>query len=132
MTVGIEAAEESRSWRLSADGVMLLGGQCRQCGLKLFPWKDVCPACGAEDVAHAELARRGRLYSYTTIHASPKGFSPQYNVGFVDLEDGVRIFAQIEGEPKSLTLDQWMEPVLGVIKRVGGEDVEGLKFRKAQ
>ena len=116
-------------WRQDK-GIVLRGAQCRACGQKSFPGKEVCPNCGSDQMTPVDLARRGKLYSFTTIHIAPTGLTTPYTVGYVDLEDGVRVFAQIEGEPGSHALDEAVEPTVGIIRT--GEDgpVEGYKFRR--
>lgn len=120
-----------KDWLESDGGLVLVGGHCAGCGRKFFPEKRHCPGCGADTISAVELSRRGLLYSYSTIHAAPRGFRVPYTVGFVDLEDGVRVFGQIDGGPSGLVLDEPMEPVLGVIRTSEAGDVEGYKFRRA-
>jgi len=54
-----------------------------------------------------------------------------YTVGFVDLDDDVRVFGQIEGGDTDLVLETPMEPVLGVIRTDDDGDVQSYKFRRA-
>jgi uncharacterized OB-fold protein len=116
------------------DGVVRLRGtHCATCDLRFFPAKPVCPQCGTEDaVEQVELAPRGRLYSFSVVHAAPAGFATPYVVGFVDLDDGVRVFSQIEGAAEDFVLDQPMTSVKGVIfTRADGSQLESFKFRPA-
>ena len=75
----------------------LVGMACAECGTKAFPAREVCSACGSDDVEPASLQRSGKLYSFSEVHVAPKGFAIPYVVGYVDLDDGVRLFGQVEG-----------------------------------
>jgi uncharacterized protein len=86
-------------------GVMI-GGQCRACGLKVFPKPMICSACWCEDINEIELARGGTLYSYSIVHAARKGWKSPYIVAYIDLDDGVRVCGQLDR-----ACDE--EPVLG-------------------
>jgi uncharacterized OB-fold protein len=120
----------SHDWVATAAGLVLVGGECVECGRKFFPVKQCCPGCGGDQVSAIQLARSGNLYSYSVIHSAPRGFKVPYSVGFVDLEDGVRVFGQIDGDPAELELDGLMEPVFGTIREGDAGSVEGYKFRR--
>lgn len=122
----------SPDWVTTAAGLALVGGECAECARKFFPVKQCCPGCGGDQVSATQLARNGTLYSYSVIHSAPRGFKVPYPVGFVDFEDGVRVFGQIEGDPADLVLDSVMEPVLGTIREEDAESVQAYKFRKVQ
>jgi uncharacterized OB-fold protein len=73
----------------------LIGSRCRACGIVTFPTQDSCPRCASTDMAEHLLARRGRLWAWTTQefpppppYAGPSGkdFVP-FGVGFVELGD---------------------------------------------
>lgn len=46
--------EVSRNWRLQKYRYGLIGKRCEDCGIKIFPPRDVCPNC-AEVIAQAML-----------------------------------------------------------------------------
>jgi benzoylsuccinyl-CoA thiolase BbsA subunit len=125
-----DRSPDEAKWRTSGGGIELLGSQCAACGVVAFPPKSLCSACGKADTVTVALPRRGRLYSFSTIHIAPPGLPTPYTVGFVDFDNDVRVFAQIEGQPGSFEIDQPVEPVIGTIRI--GEDgpVVGYKFRK--
>jgi benzoylsuccinyl-CoA thiolase BbsA subunit len=76
------------------------------------------------------LARRGVLYSFAAVHVAPRGFDAPYVAGYVDLPDGVRVFAQIEAPAEVLRIDQPVEVVLGVVRHEpDGQPVLGYKFK---
>jgi uncharacterized OB-fold protein len=77
----------------------LVAGTCKACGALSFPRAAVCPSCLSEDIGTTNLASEGVLYSFATVHQAPKQWIVPYNLGYVDLDDGVRVLAHIEGVP---------------------------------
>ncbi|MEK6592975.1 MAG: OB-fold domain-containing protein [Pseudomonadota bacterium] len=89
------------------DGVVrLLGVQCNDCGMKVFPVTDVCPDCLSSSLRTMTLGGNGKLYSYTTVHVAPPGWETPYVVGYVDMPEGVRLFGKVKaGGPDALRVD---------------------------
>lgn len=81
----------------AADGSgELLGAACTACGRRYFPRRDRCPICGS-DLAARSLGGRGTLYSFTVVRVRPPlGLPAPYAVGYVDLEDGPRVFGLLD------------------------------------
>jgi len=86
------------------DGVLaLVASRCPQCGDTRLPARTLCPNDLSEcDVVH--LSGDGVIYEAVRISLAPRGFDSPFWVGYVDLDEGVRMFAQIEwaeadGEP---------------------------------
>jgi uncharacterized OB-fold protein len=80
---------------LQQSGVASLrGGQCRACQRRFFPLMASCPYCSAAAPEAVALAREGTLYTYTTVHVSSSRPTP-YDLGYVDLEAGVRVLAPL-------------------------------------
>jgi uncharacterized OB-fold protein len=79
-------------------GAHLLGTRCTACGHVALGKRTTCAQCWRNDaLAPAKLGRRGTIYSATVIHQGPPGFDGPYAVGYVDIEDGVRVFAHLAG-----------------------------------
>lgn len=78
----------------------LIAGKCKACGALSFPKAVVCPACLSQDIAATHLASQGSLYSFATVHQAPKNWIVPYHLGYVDLADGIRVLAHIEGTPR--------------------------------
>ena len=93
--------------REAADGgVRLIGTECGDCGTKFFPPAPVCPGCMSENVTGVELANEGTLYSWSVVHVAPREWEVPYVAGYVDLADGVRVFAHIvDADPETLRMD---------------------------
>ncbi|MFA7432100.1 MAG: Zn-ribbon domain-containing OB-fold protein [Gemmobacter sp.] len=85
--------------------------RCTKCAKPSFPPKPICPHCWSDETEWVVLTGRGRLYSRTTVHAGPAAFQHElpYQVGIVDLDEGLRIATRILGEAE---LDQPVEIVV--------------------
>jgi uncharacterized OB-fold protein len=82
-----------------ADGPVLIGGRCRQCGTSMFPAQPVCPSCMQEAVEQEPLPRAGVLYAFSKVHVGPAKWHKPFTVGYVDLDNGVRVFSHLTGAP---------------------------------
>lgn len=81
--------------------------RCDECGRLTFPPREFCPGCWGVAVRWEELSGLGTLYARTVIHAAPSAFIEElpYEVGIVDLEEGVRIVTRLQGEhPRGLDI----------------------------
>lgn len=115
-------------------GPRLMGSECAECGQRVFPPTDVCPECMSEAIRPLPLSRAGTLYSYSVVHAAPKGWSLPYVAAYVDLPEGVRVFAHIvEADAGTLAMDS---PVTLTVAALGtdedGAAMEGFAFRPAR
>jgi len=101
---------------LDGDQIWLRGGKCRSCGELSFPLSSICWHCRAEVMEPVRLSRNGKLYAFSVVHAAPKGWRVPYVLGYVDLDDGIRVIGQIEGDPKKLHPDTAVRLDFGVIR----------------
>ena len=87
----------ARYWREVPQRYRYEAGKCKQCGKVFFPPRVVCHGCRGQAFDNVELARTGRVETYTVIRVAPSGFATQapYAVGIIRLDDGVKITAQI-------------------------------------
>jgi uncharacterized OB-fold protein len=77
----------------------LSGKQCERCGAYAVGDAAYCPAgCGAtmQDVA---FDATGTVYASTTVHVSTPNFEAPYRLGYVDLDNGLRLLGHFEGAP---------------------------------
>jgi uncharacterized OB-fold protein len=90
----VPVAEGIFTW--PADDPQLIGARCTECAIVTFPTQDSCPRCASTAMEEHLLARRGRLWAWTTQSFPPpsppyvgptgKDFVP-FGVGFVELGD---------------------------------------------
>ncbi|KPJ54230.1 transcriptional regulator [candidate division TA06 bacterium DG_24] len=86
-----------RYWREIPQRYRLEAGKCTDCGNIHFPPRLVCSACSGRQFETVKLSDEGTVFTYTIIRVAPSQFVDQapYAVGIVELDDGVRISAQI-------------------------------------
>jgi len=113
----------------------LKGYKCKKCGNLDFPKPVICYKCWGEEFEIVPLSRRGKLYSYSDLYIGPAGYGQDlpYVIGYIDLPEGVRIFAQLEGEPGTFKCDEEVELTLGKIRKDDeGRTVISYKFKKVE
>ncbi len=118
-----------------ADGTapFLKGYRCQGCGQLDFPKLSLCPRCWGDGFDIVPLSRRGRLYSVTDNYTGQAGMRTPYTFGYVDLPEGLRIFAQMEGKVGSFVCDEEVELVVGPIRdNRDGQPIISYKFKKVK
>jgi uncharacterized protein len=102
-------------WFDAAREGRLLIQRCADCGTLRHPPGPVCPSCRSFEWDTLESSRRGTLHSFTVIHhPQDPAFTYPLAVGLVDLEEGTRLVADIEGvDPEDLRLGMDLEVVFG-------------------
>lgn len=76
---------------------VLMGSCCGDCGALLLPPAPVCPQCLGEKMNAQAFPREGVVYSCSTVHVGPKHWHKPYTLAYVDLDNGVRVFARLQG-----------------------------------
>ena len=115
-----------------AEGPFIRGGCCTACGFVALSAHAICPRCWTKDsMGQQPIGRTGRLYSSTVIHALPPGFEQPYAVGYVDVEQGVRVFAHLEGGPAQPAIGEEVELTLVPLKQdASGTWLSGPRYRR--
>ena len=126
--------EVSRHWRLNQQRYALVGEVCPNCGVKLFPPRDVCLECEAPAKELYTFTGLGEVYSYTTIYDPPAGFehNAPYMVALVKLEEGPLVTAQLtDVDFTDVEIGMPVEMVTRKLRTDGEEGmiVYGYKFR---
>jgi hypothetical protein len=82
----------------------LMGSQCKGCGTQYVPPRPICLGCYRSDMEWVEMQGRGKLAAFTCITIAPpfmieQGYNRKnpYCSGVVELEEGGRVDARIEG-----------------------------------
>jgi uncharacterized OB-fold protein len=105
-----------------ADEPRLIGSRCADCGIVTFPAQGSCPRCASTSMDDHLLARRGRLWAWTTQDFPPpsppytgpggEGFAP-FAVGYVELDGEVKVETRLtEADPEALSNGIEMELVV--------------------
>ncbi len=128
--------EVARFWRTTGQRYQLVGEVCPNCGEKIFPPRDVCPACDKEAKTPYTFSGKGEVYSYSTIYSAPEGFEKYapYTVALVRLAEGPMVTAQLtDVDARDVKVGMPVEMVTRVLREDGerGMVVYGYKFRPA-
>ena len=82
----------------------LMGSRCKQCGTHFVPPRPLCVKCYSANMEWVEMKGKGKLAAFTCITIAPpfmmaQGFNRKnpYCSGVVELEEGGRVDARIEG-----------------------------------
>ncbi|WP_066304041.1 Zn-ribbon domain-containing OB-fold protein [Bacillus sp. FJAT-29814] len=87
---------------------LVKAGQCTKCNRYYFPFLNTCDRCKNQLI---ELNfTKGKVHSYTKVHISPSGYEAPYTIGYIDLNEHIRILNQIKFEGE-LKLDTSVELV---------------------
>jgi hypothetical protein len=83
--------------------------RCASCGEIVFHPRRHCTRCLSTDLQWRASAGQGTVYTYTVIrqHGHPyfRGRLP-YVIGFVDLDEGFRMLAEIDTSPDGVRIGQ--------------------------
>jgi hypothetical protein len=127
--------EIPRHWRLNQQRFGLIGEVCQHCQTKIFPPRDICPACGKEAKTSYAFSGRGEVFSFSTIYEPPSGFdeTAPYTVALVKLVEGPMVTAQLTDLGESLPeIGMPVEMVTRRLREDGDERgmlIYGYKFR---
>jgi uncharacterized OB-fold protein len=116
----VPVAEGIFTW--PGDAPQLIGARCAACGIVTFPTQPSCPRCPSTEMVEHLLARRGRLWAWTTQefpppsppYSGPAGdaFAP-FGVGYVELGGEVKVETRLtDSDPSALEIGREMELVL--------------------
>ena len=119
------------------DAPHLIGNRCQSCGYTAFPRKAVCVICRRDGtMTDLALGPYGTLETYAVMRVGPPDFPPPYMVGYIRLEEGPVVFAQITGcdiEDDALEIGTKMELVIEKIKEdAKGNNILAWKFKPVE
>ncbi|MDH5401993.1 MAG: Zn-ribbon domain-containing OB-fold protein [Candidatus Heimdallarchaeota archaeon] len=87
----------AENWRLERSRYLLVGNKCTECEKYYFPNVQICTDCNISKLDEYVFSGKGKLIEWTKIYEVAKGFelfAPLY-YGIIELEEGVRVAAQI-------------------------------------
>jgi len=107
----------------------LLGTQCKSCRQIFFPRRESCINCFCEDLEEVPLSRKGKLYTFTISYMPVYHFNPPHAMGYVELPEGIRIFAPLKGwDKKGLKIGMEMELIVDKLWEDDENEIIGYKF----
>jgi len=111
------------------DFTVLIANRCKSCGQVYFPKVRFCLNCFHEELEEISLSRKGKLFTYAVVQMPASHFQPPYAVGYVDLPEGVKIFAPlmiVENKPFKVGMD--MEVAVDSLWQEDDKDIVGYWF----
>ncbi|MCJ7576801.1 MAG: Zn-ribbon domain-containing OB-fold protein [Dehalococcoidia bacterium] len=82
----------------------LMGSKCRKCGALSVPPRPICIKCHGSEMEWVEMKGKGKLAAFTCVAIGPpfmikEGYDRKhpYVSGVVELEEGAKVVARIEG-----------------------------------
>ena len=106
MVLGVDPDNDA-FWNVVGQGDIPLSS-CNVCGTVFVLPLPSCPQCGSDRLAPRLSSGRGSLYSWVIVHVPfGDGLAEQvpYTVAAVELDEGARIFARLEGVPPEQLVD---------------------------
>jgi uncharacterized OB-fold protein len=90
--------EDNSFWFEGARAGALLIQRCGSCGTLRHPPLPACGTCGSFEWDTVESSGRGSLYSYVVVHyPQVPSFEYPLPIGLIELEEGTRVVANLEG-----------------------------------
>ena len=117
--------QPARFHRLQPCYYRLEAARCTKCQTSHFPPRKRCNQCGATELKPVRLARRGHVAAFTCVHQPASGFpkGAQMMAAIIDLDDGVRLIAQLtDVEPEDTSVGM---PVEMVVRRLRTDNGDG-------
>lgn len=116
------------------NGVRLKGSKCSACGEVFYPRRLVCAKCLHEGTDDVYLSTTGTLFTWTWVHvplfAKTDSKVSAYGVGQVDLPEGPRIQAILQGEPDDFEIGMTLTLDVETLRQdEEGNDVVIYRFR---
>lgn len=114
----------------NGDVPFLKAYKCKKCGDMNFK-TTICMKCWSDDFEMIPLSQTGKVYSYSDIYIGQQGMETPYIFAYIDFPEGLRLFAQLEGEVGSYECDEEVELTVGPIRmNKDGLPIDSYKFKK--
>ncbi|MCA1833406.1 MAG: Zn-ribbon domain-containing OB-fold protein [Actinomycetota bacterium] len=91
--------ESATYWQGAREGKLLIK-HCNACERHFFYPRAACPFCWSVDTSWRESSGRGNVYTFTVVHQNdlpPFRDRVPYVIAVIELEEGVRMTANVEG-----------------------------------
>jgi uncharacterized OB-fold protein len=102
-TVTHAAECSNRDYDFYYDGMekqQLLMQRCDKCNKLRSPPGPMCPDCHSVDWTAEPMSGKGKIFTYTVHYHPPlPGFDTPHPVGLIELDEGVRFMAGLDGIP---------------------------------
>lgn len=119
------ADADPRPELVKRDGCILLAGsRCADCGHPMSVAPPRCPVCGHPTMLPDAFGPKGTVFSSTVLRIPVPGRTPPFTLAYVDMDDGPRILAHVDGPDEPLVpgsgvmLSGWSEHGDPVVARL--------------
>jgi len=90
--------------------------RCRECNEAFFYPRSICPGCASPRVEWFPASGRGRLHTFTVVHAAMPNtpLPPPFVVAIVELDEGPRLMTNLVGidpDPAKISCEMPVEIV---------------------
>lgn len=89
---------------------------CTSCDTHIFFPRVLCPVCHGTELDWVISSGKGTVYTFTTARQRPEK-GGDYNVAMVELNEGVRMMTQVDGDPMSVKIGM---PVTAYVGEIDG------------
>jgi uncharacterized protein len=101
--------------------IRLVGSECHRCKRVFFPVRKICPDCLDDKVPLERkfLSSVGKIYSFSIAQVAPPGYTVPHVQAYVDLVEGVRLFALLVdyGDQRNIRTGMAVELVTVTIRK---------------
>ncbi len=80
--------------QVALDAGRFLIQHCAACSKHVYFPREICPHCGADNLAWVEPSGVGTVYAMTTVRRKAEA-GGDYNVSLIDLVEGVRLMSRV-------------------------------------
>ena len=139
MTLPAKAAEpnsENLQFFEGAEQGRLVLPRCTACGFVIWFPREICPACGSQDVDWFEASGNGSIYSCTVTRRIPGswGKAAPFVLAYVELDEGPRVMTNIvDCDPEQVAIGDRVKAVFEeATDRDGNPGPPLLRFRPVE
>ena len=92
--------------------------RCTACATHIYFPREVCPHCGAVDLAWLSPSGCGTVYAVTIVRRKLEA-GGDYNVSLVDLDEGVRLMSRVTCAAHEVRIGQRVQARVQVTDGIG-------------
>jgi uncharacterized OB-fold protein len=87
----------ARYWREIPARYRLEASRCTKCEKVSYPARNLCPSCRGRESETVRLSRKGKVVTWTVVHAPPADLAMQapYAMALIETPEGARLMLQV-------------------------------------
>ena len=87
-------------------------------------------SCMGENILPEPMPRPGTLYAFSTVYIAPRRWHTPMTIGYVDLPNGVRVFAHLAGD--GFSIGDSVEPDIGIVGKDDAGPIACFVFKRVK